>query len=207
MFVTFEGIDGSGKTSLMQALGQNLTARGLKCLQTREPGGSSLGVTLRKLVLGHFEALSPRAELFLFLADRAQHVEEVILPALKQGLIVLCDRFIDSTICYQGYGRGLDLAELKSLNLMACGGLLPEVTFWLDLPVKLALARVASRKREQAQIRDESRFDEEALSFHQRVSQGYALEAQNSARFIRIDASQAFPKVLAACEQYLLGRC
>jgi dTMP kinase len=137
--ITFEGVEGAGKTTLAQHLADWLRAQGVSVRLTREPGGSPLGKHLRPLLL--HEPLDAWAELFLFLADRRQHTLQVILPALEQGAWVLCDRYADSTLVYQGYGRGLDIALIRRLNALATGDLTPDLTVLIDLPVEDALAR------------------------------------------------------------------
>ena len=145
MFVTVEGVEGAGKSTLMNLIARELERRGMPFLRTREPGGCGLGVSLRPLLLDVSSALDSRAELFLFLADRAQHVAETIRPALLRGDWVLCDRYADSTIAYQGYGRGMDADRLQALNDYATGGLWPDRTLLLDLPVETGLARARAR--------------------------------------------------------------
>ncbi|MCR4667416.1 MAG: dTMP kinase [Desulfovibrio sp.] len=182
MFVTFEGIDGSGKTSLMKALAARFSAQGQEVILTREPGGSSLGARIREMVLdAKTEGLDARAELFLFLADRAQHVATLIKPALDRGSLVFSDRFADSTFAYQGNGRGLELETLETLNTVAAGGLAPDVTFLLDLPVSVAMARIAARKGE-----GEARFDGLSVSFHEEVRRGFLTLASRFSHRIRV---------------------
>ena len=168
-FVTFEGGDGTGKTTQIRALENYLSARGRVCLVTREPGGTSLGRLIREVLLQVGEReIAPSTELFLYLADRAQHVQEVIAPALKAKKIVLCDRFTDSTLAYQGYGRGIDLAQLKGFNAVADGGVRPNLTFLLDCPVALGLARTGERQVQAGQARQD-RFEREKREFHEKV--------------------------------------
>ena len=199
MFVTFEGIEGAGKSTAMRGLAATLEAQGKTVVQTLEPGGCALGVTLRTVLLdARTQNLSERAELYLFLADRAQHVHEVVRPALEAGSIVLCDRFCDSTFAYQGYGRGLDLAMLRQLNEQATGGLVPDLTLLFDLPVEAGLARARSRNAAEGKARNEGRFEAEKLAFHQRVRDGFlALATAEPQRFRIIDASQGPEDVLA----------
>ena len=199
MFVTFEGIEGAGKSTAMRGLATTLEARGKTVVQTLEPGGCALGVTLRTVLLdARTQNLSERAELYLFLADRAQHVHEVVRPALEAGSVVLCDRFCDSTFAYQGYGRGLDLAMLRQLNEQATGGLVPDLTLLFDLPVETGLARARSRNAACGKAQNEGRFEAEKLAFHQRVREGFlALAAAEPQRFRIIDASQGPEDVLA----------
>src|SRR5262244_19958 len=164
-FITFEGGDGTGKSTQLQALEKYLLGRGRSCLSTREPGGTSLGNLIRQVLLevGKQPITSP-TELFLYLADRSQHIQEVVAPALAQGKIVLCDRHTDSTLAYQGYGRGIDVNLLRRLNDMASGGIKPDLTFLLDCPVEIALSRTAARGSSKA--RREDRFEREELAFH-----------------------------------------
>ena len=197
-FVTFEGIDGTGKTTQLKALERHLQARGRSCVITREPGGTSLGNLIRQVLLevGKHPVASP-TELFLYLADRAQHVQDVILPALNAGKIVLCDRYTDSTLAYQGYGRGIDLKLLRQLNEFADGGVQPDLTFLLDCPVTLGLSRTAQRQRTLATGKSrEDRFEREKLDFHERVRAGFLDIARAEApRFRIIDAARSAEEV------------
>jgi dTMP kinase len=201
MFVTFEGIEGSGKSTAASLLAEYLLERELDLLLTKEPGGCSLGRSLRHTLLdARGKNLSSRAELFLFLADRAQHVAEVIRPALEAGQIVLCVRYADSTLAYQGYGRGLDTEFLRRLNESATGGLAPEITLLLDVPAPCGLMRAGQRNREAGTTISEGRFDSESLAFHERVQQGYrALASEEPERFAVIDASQPVEDVALQC--------
>lgn len=193
MFLSFEGGEGAGKSTQIQSLLVWLQAQGHTVLVTRQPGGTDYGQRIRHLILDHHpsELLSPRAELFLYLADRAHHVDTVIRPALAAGQIVICDRYADSTLAYQGFGRGLDLNELKTLNHLATGGLQPDLTFWLDLDPALGHARIGDRP-------GKDRLESEALAFHQKVRSGYAaLAAEEPLRWQRVDASLSAQAVLA----------
>lgn len=173
-FITFEGGDGSGKTTQLKALESYLTARGKSCLSTREPGGTSVGRLLRKVLLEVGKRrITSATELFLYLADRAQHIHEVIIPALEQGKIVLCDRHTDSTLAYQGYGRGIDLQLLRRLNDMASQGIKPDLTLLLDCPVEIGLSRTAQRRSQTAAGQSEDRFEREKLDFHERIRAGF----------------------------------
>lgn len=164
LFITFEGTEGSGKSTQIRLLADLLKKNRIPHLLTREPGGSRLSTQLRHWILNKLEYnLMPEAELFLFLADRAQHVQEVVLPALKQGLVVLCDRYTDSTLAYQGGGRGFDLSLLETLNRAATGGLKPDVTLFLDVPVELGLKRAAGRGK------GKDRMEREKIQFHRKV--------------------------------------
>jgi len=172
-FIVFEGIEGCGKTTQIRAvegwLREKLGADGPEIVVTREPGGTRLGQHLRELLLHWDEKdlLSDRAELLLYAADRAGHVEELLKPHLERGNIILCDRFTDSTVAYQGYGRGLDLAEIDALNRIATGGLEPDLTLWLDVPVEAGLSRVQARGKGD-------RIERADLAFHRRVREGFA---------------------------------
>ena len=208
LFVTFEGIEGSGKTTHLRHLAVHLRATGQVVVETREPGGTRAGLAVRALLLGtEAVPLSPLAELLLYCADRAQHVERVILPALAAGRIVLCDRFLDSTITYQGYGRGLDLDSVRALDATARTGLWPELTFLLDCPVAVGLARA----RERPGAADD-RFERETIAFHERVRAGFAaLAAAEPARFCILDSTAPIAEVqarmIAAAERRLgVGR-
>jgi dTMP kinase len=190
-FITFEGGDGSGKTTQLKALESYLTARGKSCLSTREPGGTSMGKLFRKVLLEvGKQRITPATELFLYLADRAQHIHEVIIPALEQGKIVLCDRHTDSTLAYQGYGRGIDLLLLRRLNDMASQGIKPDLTLLLDCPVEIGLSRTAQRRFQMATGQSEDRFEREKLEFHERIRAGFLeLARAEPDRFRIIDAA------------------
>jgi dTMP kinase len=187
-FITFEGGDGSGKSTQLKLLADYLTRRGHPCLCTREPGATNLGKMIRRVLLEvGDERISSETELFLYLADRAQHVHEIIRPALAAGQIVLCDRFTDSTVAYQGYGRGVDLAVLGDLNRMASGGLVPDLTFLLDCPVEVGLARAEKRiETQHGGDRREDRFEREAAEFHARVRRGFQELARRDSRRVRL---------------------
>ena len=189
LFLTFEGGEGSGKSTQIKLLSDALLARGLPCLLTREPGGTEIGVEIRKILLdGQNHHLNDLAELLLYTADRAQHIAETIRPALAAGKIVLCDRFADATVAYQGFGRQLDPSLIAKLNDLATGGLKPNRTFLLDLPIPVGLRRAQARLEKQNS--SEGRFEAEALSFHEAVRQGYLSLAQAEAkRFLVIDAN------------------
>ena len=195
-FVTFEGGDGTGKTTQIRALENYLTRRGRVCVITREPGDNSLGKLIRQILLevGEHE-VAPSTELFLYLADRAQHVAELIRPALAAGKIVLCDRFTDSTLAYQGYGRGIDLKLLQRLNDLADAGVRPDLTFLLDCPVALGLLRTSQRQSEAGQPR-EDRFEREKVEFHEKIRAGFLDMARaEPARFRIIDGAQSVEAV------------
>lgn len=196
--ITFEGGDGTGKTTQLKLLESHFAARGKACLSTREPGGTSLGKLLRQVLLevGKQNISSP-TELFLYLADRAHHVREVILPALESGRLVLCDRYTDSTLAYQGYGRGIDLALLRRLNDMASRGLQPDLTFLLDCPVDVGLSRTARRQlKEKAANNREDRFERERAEFHEKVRRGFLEMARaEPERIYLLDATRSVQHV------------
>jgi dTMP kinase len=185
LFVTFEGIEGSGKSTHLRLLAAVLRAAGHGVVETREPGGTALGRSLRDLLLRPSVAPpEPLAELLLYCADRAQHASEVIRPALAAGQIVLCDRFSDSTIAYQGYGRGLDLATVRALDAEARRDLEPDLTFLLDCPPATGLARARGRSGTG------DRFEQEALAFHEAVRHGFhVLAAAAPERYRLVDTT------------------
>jgi dTMP kinase len=196
-FITFEGGDGSGKTTQLKALESYLAARGKSCLSTREPGGTSLGEHIRQVLLevGQ-QPITSATELFLYLADRAQHIHEVIIPALAQGKIVLCDRHTDSTLAYQGYGRGIDLGLLRSLNDIASQGIKPDLTLLFDCPVEIGLSRTAQRQSKTTLERSEDRFEREKIEFHKRIRAGFLeLARAEPPRFRIIDAAGSVEEV------------
>jgi dTMP kinase len=193
--ITFEGVEGAGKTTLAQHLADWLWAQGIPVQLTREPGGSTLGAHLRPILL--HEPLDAWAELFLFLADRRQHTLQVILPALEQGVWVLCDRYADSTLVYQGYGRGLDTELIRRLNAIATDNLTPDLTVLIDLPVEDALARANAPNR----------FEAETLAFHERIRAGYLqLARAEPRRFLVLDGRQPLETLKASLEQAVRER-
>lgn len=193
MFITFEGIEGSGKSTALQGLAAWLQQRGHGVAVTREPGGSRLGRTLRSILLdlGNTD-ITPEAELFLYLADRAQHVAQVVRPALDEGMVVLSDRYADSTVVYQGYGRGLDPMMLRQFNDVAVGGLWPDLTILLDLEPEAGLNRALARNVREGMHAAEGRFEAESLAFHTRVREGYLTwAALHGGRYRVVDATQS----------------
>lgn len=206
MFITFEGIEGTGKSTQIARVREYFEQQGREVLLTLEPGGSRVGVELRKMLL-HVDNkdITPITELFLYLADRAQHVGQVIRPGLEAGKVVLCDRFADSTIVYQGYGRGLDTTMLKELNEVAVDGLWPDLTIVLDIDPEEGLKRATLRNLEEGKAKEEGRFEAEHLSFHNRIRQGYLTWAAFNRERIRVvDASgtpdEVFAQIRAAIE-------
>ncbi len=191
MFITLEGIEGSGKTTQIQRIAQWLATAGFDCLTTREPGGTPIGSQIRSVLL-HPEngELAPTAEMLLYVADRVQHLETVIRPALAAGKVVVCDRYFDATLVYQGYARGLDRNMILQLHRLACQELMPDFTLLLDLAPEIGLERAWRRIQADGAHARESRFETEALAFHQRVRDGYLdLARQAPRRFGIIDAA------------------
>lgn len=182
-FFVIDGVNGAGKSTVVKLLQQRIAERGITTHFTREPGGTSLGAELRKLLLTSQEPLPPMAELFLFAADRATHVATKITPALARGEFVISDRYHYSTTAFQGYGRGLDLATIESVNEIACQGLTPDGVLLLDLPPEIGLRRTARRESEQ------DNFESEELAFHERIRSGFlALARERKEPFFVIDA-------------------
>ncbi len=202
LFITFEGPEGSGKSTQLAALAEFLEAHGVPVVRTREPGGTPIGEQVRRILLDHANrAMHPRTEVLLFQASRAQHVEELICPALNAGKVVLCDRYADSTLAYQGYGRQTDLETLAQVIAYATGGLKPDLTLLLDLPVEEGL------RRRQPLLQEWNRLDAEALAFHQRVRQGYLhLAEQEPARWVKIDARRPAEAVQAEVRRVVVAR-
>lgn len=190
LFITFEGIEGCGKTTQIGLLTSFLQSIQRPFLLTREPGGTEVGERIRQILLSSENVrIEPLAELFLYLAARIQHYREVISPALGQGKIVLCDRFADATMAYQGYGRGLDLAWIEKMHDRTMENVKPNLTFLLDLPVEEGLKRAL--KRMENNPLKEDRFEKEALDFHQRVREGYLILArQEPQRIVALDGLQ-----------------
>ncbi|MEM9925758.1 MAG: dTMP kinase [Cyanobacteria bacterium P01_D01_bin.50] len=201
--VVFEGVEGCGKTTQMQLCGEWLQSRGVSALTTREPGGTQLGLNLRDLLLENSknQAITATTELLLYAADRSQHVEQELLPNLKSGKIILCDRYIDSTIAYQGYGRNLDMNLINQLNSIATLGLKSDLTLWLDLDVELGMAR----KRKNGDIAD--RIEQEKIEFHRRVQKGYKeLQRTYPQRIMQIEANLNKEEVQKQIQQILTSK-
>ncbi|HYA94385.1 MAG TPA: dTMP kinase [Thermodesulfobacteriota bacterium] len=196
LFITFEGVEGSGKTSQIQRLKKYLTQKGIPCRITREPGGCPIGEKVRKILLNpdHREMV-PTTELFLYEAARAQHVKEVLKPFLKKGGVILCDRFCDATLAYQGYGRRIELKWIDRLNRLSSQGIKPDVTFLLDCPSDVGLNRALQRNRALKQEREE-RFEREEIQFHRRVRKGYLAIARKEPHRVKvIDTREGEEKV------------
>lgn len=195
-FITFEGVEGCGKTTQIGLLGEQLESLGYSVVLTREPGGCAIADKIRSILLdANNRGMSPLTELFLYAAARAQHVAEVILPALKRGSIVLCDRFSDATLAYQSAGRGIDRERVETLNLLACQKVRPDLTVLIDCNPSTGLERARRRMDAQAGPR-EDRFELEALDFHQRVRDGYlAIARQEPQRFITVDGTGSIEEI------------
>ncbi|MCB1111893.1 MAG: dTMP kinase [Chlamydiales bacterium] len=198
LFITLEGGEGTGKTTLIKRLQNALDEEGFASVATREPGGSPLGERIRQMLLSHDPTISigSYAELLLFLAARAQHIEEVIAPALERGEIVLCDRFNDSTIVYQGHARGLGMSAVQQLCLSACHGVVPDITLFLDVDPEIGLARTKGVAKDQASEGQVDRIEREEIAFHQKVREGMHLLAEQEPERVHIlDASQSVDEV------------
>ncbi len=200
MFITLEGIEGSGKTTQLPRLCDFLTARGLDCIVTREPGGTEAGRRIRAILLDpESRGLSPKAELLLYVADRADHVAKVILPALSAGKVVVCDRYVDATIAYQGIARGLGAELVASLHRLLFDDLKPDLTLLFDLPPDVSLRRALGALQRGDRSAGESRFEKEARAFHERVRAGYLqLADREPDRYRVLDAAAAPEQVTQA---------
>jgi dTMP kinase len=197
LLISFEGIEGCGKTTQADLLNNFLTGKGYCCLVTREPGGTRIGDQIRAVLLHSGNSdLTLKAELFLYLASRAQHVEEVIVPALKEGRVVICDRFVDSTLVYQGLVQGIELALIDELNRMATSGVSPDLTLFIDCPVATGLKRARRRGERKNQGVDDTRFEQKELDFHYRVRSGYLeLAGKEPERIKVIDGKQDIMRI------------
>ncbi len=195
IFITFEGIDGCGKTTQLRLLGERLRAHGRTVVETVEPGGTEIGRQIRTVVLdARNTELNARAELLLYFASRAQNVEQVIRPALQAGSVVLCDRFTDSTLAYQGCGRSLETEPILQLDALACRGLAPELTLFIDIDLETSLKRL--KRRNELTGSEETRIDDESAAFHERVRDGYrALARQHPDRIRTIDGNDGIGAV------------
>ena len=184
LFITVEGADGCGKTTQLNLIAQYLRDMGADVLLTREPGGAQLGLELREILLHYDGFVSSKCESFLFFADRAQHVDTVIKPAIQQGKIVVCDRYTDSTVAYQGYGKGVDISQIQYLNNLATDSLQPDLTIVFDVDSEIARQRVGAQK---------DRLESEGIDFHARVRNGYLQIAKSEP--LRVKVVDANPPV------------
>lgn len=197
-FITFEGIEGCGKTTQLQRLAERL---GEAAVVTKEPGGTAIGRALRSVLLDPgSRGMAPMTELLLYFADRAQNMSEVVRPALALGRIVLCDRYVESSLAYQGYGRGVSLSDIRSLAAMATGGLRPDLIVLIDVPVAMGLARVGRRGAHD-------RLESETLAFHERVRRGFhELMAGEPERWLRLDGTSEPDAIFEPLWEALVGR-
>lgn len=187
LFITFEGADGCGKTTQLMKLAKYLTERNFQVVITREPGAKGLGEKLREILLNYDGEVSSQAEAFLFLADRAQHMDVIVKPAVNAGKIVLCDRHTDSSVAYQGYGRGLDIQRINMLNDIATSGRKPDLTFVFDVDVETSMARVGKEK---------DRMESAGMEFFNRVRNGYLKIAEKEPRRVKvIDATRSIDDI------------
>jgi dTMP kinase len=190
LFITFEGGDGTGKSTQVRLLTEWLIEQGRAVVTTREPGGTEVGTALREIVLHHRGEVDPRAEALLYAADRAQHIGTLVRPALERGDVVVQDRYIDSSVAYQGAGRVLDAAEIKRISLWATGDLIPDLTLLLDLPGDVARERLAQEHKTF------DRLENEHDDFHERVRAAFlALAAAEPQRFLVVDAAQEIDQI------------
>ncbi len=188
-FITFEGPEGSGKTTVIREITQRLESEGWEVVVTREPGGVKTGEDIRKILL-EGEAIDDRSEALLFAASRREHLVNKVLPALREGKVVLCDRYIDSSLAYQGYARGIGVEEVRSINEFAINGLYPDLTLYLDIRASVGIQRINDNQRTQ------NRLDREKLDFHEKVVEGYRQIIHNEPnRFAVINAEQSIEEV------------
>lgn len=197
IFITIEGPDGSGKTTILQMLAQNLVNEGYDVVATREPGGIEIAEQIRRVILDpENTAMDPRTEALLYAAARRQHLAEKVKPALEKGKIVLCDRFVDSSLAYQGFARGLGIDEVYSINQFAIENMMPEMTLYFDVAPEIGLERINKNKG-----REVNRLDLEKLEFHQKVREGYLILADRfSERIVKVDASKDLNAVYEQAE-------
>ncbi|HTK37003.1 MAG TPA: dTMP kinase [Pyrinomonadaceae bacterium] len=198
-FITFEGIDGSGKSTQLRMLAGELRLRGVDVIETRQPGGTPLGRRLREAFLETEEAVAPMAEMLLFAADRAQHVELLIKPALAAGRVVISDRYADATFAYQGAGRGFDEKTVNQVIKLATGGLKPDLTLFFDISIENALKRMSARNETGEKV---NRMDFEAIEFYERVRDAYlGISKREPKRFKPVDANGSIAEIHASVLQ------
>ena len=205
MFISLEGIEGCGKTTQLKYLSTYLDNRGCNVVVTREPGGTEIGKKIRSILLDPAsKELVPTAELLLYMADRAQHIQSVLKPLLAQGKIVICDRYVDATVAYQGFARGLGIDYIRKLHRIILEDFKPDVTFLLDLSPRTGLSRAWQELDSGNRCGQESRFEEEAIGFHEKVRAGYLeLAGLEPDRFKIIDASRNIDEVQADIQKVL----
>ncbi|MCL2761299.1 MAG: dTMP kinase [Desulfuromonadales bacterium] len=211
-FITFEGVEGCGKTTQIKILAETLKSQGYSVRLTREPGGSPVADKIRNILLdAENSAITPTTELLLYAASRAQHVAEVINPALERGKIVLCDRYTDATLAYQGFGRSLNMESINALNKMATKGCFPDLTVLLDCApetgLKRAMDRINSESKADSSSLREERFELESLEFHKRVREGYLKLAETEPkRFLVFNGIDTVSEIAAAIKNSVLLR-
>lgn len=197
LFITFEGGEGSGKSTVIQQVKQQLLAKQLDVFVTREPGGSGIGEEIRQTLLKHENTnMDPLTESYLFAAARRQHLMEYIVPKLEADVVVLCDRYVDSSVVYQGYARGIGVEKVAAINKVVIEDYLPQLTFFIDVSPEIALARIQTG-------RDQNRLDVESTQFHQKVYEGYMLLAAQTPRIKRIEGDQPVEQVVADIMKYI----
>lgn len=201
-FITFEGGEGSGKTTVIEKIKKDLEELNFTVLKTREPGGSKISEQIRDVILNVENTnMDYMTEALLYAASRRQHLEEIIRPAIKAGKVVICDRYIDSSLAYQGYARGLGIDEVYNLNLVATNGFLPEVTIFIDLDPEVGLERIKNNQREV------DRLDLEKINFHEKVREGYLMLASKFPnRFIVVNGNQTREQVYEDVKKIILAR-
>ena len=197
-FITFEGPEGSGKTTVLHEIAQRLESEGWEVIVSREPGGVKTGEDIRKILL-EGEAIDDRSEALLFAASRREHLVNKVLPSLRDGKIVLCDRYIDSSLAYQGYARGIGVEEVRSINEFAINGLYPDLTLYLDIRAAVGIQRINDNQRAQ------NRLDQEKLDFHEKVVEGYRQIIHNEPnRFAVINAEQSIEEVVNSAYESII---
>lgn len=202
-FITFEGPEGAGKTTVITALYEQLQATGKKVVLTREPGGIRISEKIRDIILNNdHQEMDSKTEALLYAAARRQHLVERVIPALEEGAIVLCDRFVDSSLAYQGYARGLGVDEVWAINAFAIGDMFPDLTIFFDVSPEIGLARIATNEE-----REQNRLDNEQMSFHQRVYEGYQeVIKRYPKRIVSVDASLSFDEVYKDVSKIIASR-
>jgi dTMP kinase len=197
LFITFEGGEGSGKSTVIQEVQRRLSDKHLDVYVTREPGGSNIGEEIRQTLLRHENTnMDPLTEAYLFAAARRQHLMEQVVPKLEQDMVVLCDRYVDSSIVYQGYARGIGVEQVAAINKVVIEDYIPQLTFFIDVAPEVALARIQHG-------RDQNRLDVETSSFHQKVYEGYMLLAAQTSRIKRIEGDQPVAQVVDDIMRYI----
>ena len=207
-FITFEGIEGCGKTTQIHLLKTYLEKQGYKVIVTREPGGTPIGDKIRSILLDSSNsAICTKTELLLYQAARAQHTNDVLLPSLREGYIVLCDRFTDATLAYQGYAQTIDSDFIRTLNEYTTDNLVPDLTILIDCPVEIGLKRALNRSAAKPKGISEDRFEEKSISFHQAVRLGYlSLAESNGDRFFIVDGREDIPTIHQEIKSTVLSR-